>query len=311
MTNIWKTIFMGTPKFAEPSLQALLAAKNFPIIGVFTQPDKPVGRKQIITPSAIKVLAQAHKIPVYQPEKIKTEVDIIKSLQPDLIVVVAYGQIIPQAILDIPSLGIINVHASLLPKYRGAACLAAPILNGDLETGITIMKMEATLDTGPILKQAKIKLTGQEYLTELHDKLATLGAEILIPTLIDYAQGKIKPQAQDDNQTTYVKQTNKAEGKIDWQQSANHIERQIRAYNPWPGAYCQLPSGQTLKIIKAQALTGPDSTAPGKIKIDKGSLLVGTGQGNLLILELQAAGQKVMSASDFLRGHKLADQQLL
>ena len=232
-----RLIFMGTPEFAVPGLTRLIESPNFEIVGVFTQPDKPVGRKQILTPPPIKKLATAHNIKIFQPEKIKTEVETIKNLAPDLIVVIAYGKIISQAILDIPTFGCLNVHASLLPKYRGAACLNAPILNGDKETGITIMKMEAGLDTGPILRQKKIKLSGTETLEIVHDKLSTLGAELLVPTINDYLAGKITPQIQDDTQSSYIKTLNKEDGKIDWTKSALEIERMIRAYNPWPGTH--------------------------------------------------------------------------
>jgi len=219
-----RVIFMGTPDFALPGLQSLISSSYFEIAGVFTQPDKPVGRHQTLTFPSVKKLALENNLKIFQPLKLKQEMETIKNLKPDLIVVIAYGKIISQEILDIPSIACINVHASLLPKYRGAACLNAPILNGDKETGITIMKMEAGLDTGPILRQAKIQLKGQETLENVHDKLSKLGAEILIPTLHDFIDGKIKEQIQNETFATYIKTLNKEDGQIDWNKSAKEIE---------------------------------------------------------------------------------------
>lgn len=299
-----RVIFMGTPEFAVPGLSRLLAAPEFEVVGVFTQPDKPVGRKQILTLSPIKELALKYRLPVFQPEKIRPEAAAIKNLKPDLIVVIAYGKIIPQEILNIPTFGCINIHASLLPKYRGAACLNAPILNGDAETGITIMKMEAGLDTGPILRQAKIKLSGTETLKDVHARLAELGAELLVPTLLDFIGGKIKPRVQDDSQASYIKTLSKEDGRIDFQKSAVEIERMIRAYNPWPGTYAAI-NGEILKIIAVESEAAEINKArPGQLFLDGERLLIQCGQNALVIIKLQLAGKKVMSASEFINGYK-------
>jgi len=299
-----RVIFMGTPEFAVPALSHLLAAPEFAVVAVFTQPDKPVGRKQILTPPPIKELTLKHKIAIFQPEKIRPETETIKNLKPNLIVVTAYGKIIPPEILNIPTYGCINVHASLLPKYRGAACLNAPILNGDKETGVTIMKMEAGLDTGPILRQTKMKLSGAETLEEVHDKLSTLGAELLVPTLLDFIGGKIKPQAQDDAQASYVKTLKKEDGRLDFQKSAAEIERIIRAYNPWPGTYREI-NGEILKITAVEhKVTALNKTPSGQLFLDDGRLLIQCGQNALVILKLQLAGKKIMSAGEFINGYK-------
>ena len=240
MKNKIRLLFLGTPEFAGPSFKALQTSSTFEIIGVITQPDKAIGRHSELKPSPIKKLALAYNTPIYQPEKVKTEIAKIKELNPDIIVVVAYGQIIPQAILDIPTYGCVNVHGSLLPKYRGAACLSAPILNGNRHSGITIMKMDAGLDTGPILKKAKIKLANNETLSSLHDKLAELGSKILVPTLEKYIAGKIKARTQNNQRATYIKMLKKEDGKLDFNKPAKILERQIRALNPWPSTFAIL-----------------------------------------------------------------------
>jgi len=299
-----RVIFMGTPEFALPGLRRLIAVPDFDIVGVYTQPDKPVGRRQELTASPVKELALKHNIKVFQPAKINLEMENIKNLKPDLIIVIAYGKIIPQAILDIPTKGCINIHASLLPKYRGAACLNAPILNGDAETGVTIMKMEAGLDTGPILRQAKIKLNGAENLEDVHDRLAELGAEILVPTLTDFIDGKIQPQIQDDAQASYVKTIDKEDGKIIWTKSAAEIERMIRAYNPWPGTYGKI-DGQTLKIITVdQKILSINNYPAGTLFLEDKKLAIQCGQGALNILKLQLAGKKIMTAAEFINGNR-------
>lgn len=297
---------MGTPDFACPGLTALLAAPEFELVGVFTQTDKPIGRKQILTPPPIKELAQKNNLPIFQPLKIKTEIETIKELRPDLIIVIAYGKIIPPEILAIPTYGCINVHASLLPKYRGAACLNAPILNGDSETGVTIMQMDAGLDTGPILRQAKIKLEGDESLADVHDRLSKLGAESLVPTITDFIQGKIKPRVQDEKEASYVKTLKKEDGKIDWSKSATEIERLIRAYNPWPGSYATTDTAGT--IIKILAVDNQvikvNAHQTGQIFLSGKSLAVQCGQDALTILKLQLAGGRASTAEEFLRGHQ-------
>jgi methionyl-tRNA formyltransferase len=311
-----RVIFMGTPEFSLPGLKAILNDGFFEIAGIFTQPDKPVGRKQILTPPPVKVAALENNIKVFQPEKIKSEIENIRALAPDLIVVIAYGKIIPQEILDIPTYGCINVHASLLPKYRGAACLNAPILNGDKETGVTIMKMEAGLDTGPILKQAVMSLTGKETLADVHDYLSNLGAELLPETLKEWVVGKIAPQIQDEAQATYIKTLSKEDGKIDWNKSALEIERQIRAYNPWPGTFCYDKNGKITKILEAIVASQEEDNKPqkpliGQVSLRNGQLTVICGQGSIIILKLQTAGGKALPAKDFLSGRQDFISQIL
>ncbi len=308
-----KIIFMGTPEFSLPGLSALIQSADFEVVGVFTQPDKPVGRKQLLTPPPVKILALENNLKVFQPEKIKTEIDNIRSLAPDLIVVIAYGKIIPQEILDIPKYGCINVHASLLPKYRGAACLNAPILNGDSETGVTIMKMEAGLDTGPILRQGLMTLKGQETLSDVHDYLSCLGAKILPETLKSWMDGKIEPQIQNDAQASYVKTLNKEDGKIAWTKSAIEIERQIRAYNPWPGTFCYDKNGKIIKILAAAI--SPDRPASeaqaGAVSWAQGQLTVACGQGSIIILKLQTDGGKALDTKSFMSGHQDFSTEIL
>lgn len=298
-----RVIFMGTPEFALPGLKSLIAKADFEIVGVFTQPDKPVGRRQAMTPPPIKVLAMENGLPVFQPDKIKAETERIEKLAPNLIVVIAYGKIIPASILDIPKYGCLNVHASLLPKYRGAACLNAPILNGDDRTGITIMKMDVGLDTGPILRQAEIRLNGHETLEIVHDRLSGLSGEILVPTIYDWVGGKITPLAQDDSQASYIKTLTKEDGRIDWHRPAIEIERLVRAYNPWPGTYCEY-QGKNLKIIAAEPeILTANGRPAGSFFLHQGNLAVQCGQDALVILKLQLEGRKAMSAADFLRGN--------
>ncbi len=300
-----RTIFMGTPEFSLPGLARLISDPSFELVGVFTQPDKPVGRHQILTPPPVKELALKNNLKVLQPLKIKPETETIKSLQPDLIVVIAYGKIIPQEILDIPKYGCINVHASLLPKYRGAACLNAPILNGDKETGVTIMQMEAGLDTGPILRQGQIDLNGLETLEIVHDKLSALSAELLIPTLYDFIAGKIKPQAQDDSQATYIKTLNKEDGRIDWTKPAEEIERMVRAYNPWPGTYT-IKNNKIIKLISVDhEIFKSNDHKIGESFLSDGRLVIQCGQDSLVILKLQLEGKKIMTSEEFSRGHKI------
>jgi len=297
---------MGTPDFAVPGFESLINEPNFEIIGVFTQPDKPIGRQQILNLPPVKKVALENNIPVFQPEKIKEEIETIKNLQPDLIIVIAYGKIIPQSILDIPTYGCVNVHASLLPKYRGAACLNAPILNGDTETGVTIMKMEAGLDTGPILRQTKLKLSGQENLEMVHDKLAELGADSLVETLKDFMAGKIIPQIQDETQASYIKTLKKEDGKIDWSKSATEIERLVRAYNPWPGTYTK-SDGKIIKIIAVENnILKLNDHKSGEVFLNEENLAIQCGQDAIVILKLQLEGKKIMTSAEFLRGHKIS-----
>ncbi len=303
---------MGTPDFAVPSFEALAADSRFEIILAITQTDKATGRKQEILETPIKQAAKKFGIPVLQPVKIKEAYETIEKMSPDLIVVVAYGKIIPQSILDIPKYGCINLHGSLLPKYRGASCLAAPILNGDKESGLTVMKMDAGMDTGPIIRQANVILDPKETLASLHDQLSILGAKILPPAIIDYIQGKATAQVQDDSLASYVKMTNREDGLIDWKRNAEEIERQVRAYHPWPGAFSFLPDGKMIKVIAADIAENTEiSTNIGEISIKNAQISVGCGQGKLIILQLQLEGGKKMDAQQFFAGYSRLHGQIL
>jgi len=292
-------VFMGTPDFAVPVLAALI--EHHTVIGVVTQPDRPAGRSRQVQPSPVKKLALQYGIPLFQPEKLRQPeaIETLRRWQPEVYVVAAFGQILPQSVLDIPPRGSINVHASLLPRWRGAAPIQAAIRAGDSQTGITIMQMDAGLDTGPILTQRAIAIAPDETGQSLHDKLALLGAELLIDTLPGYLNGTIQPQPQDDSQATYAPMIKKEEGLIDWTQDAAAIERLIRAFTPWPGTYT-LWNGQTLKILAAQA--GSGSAQPGQVTEGDRGIAIGTGAGLLYPQQVQLAGRSAVSIEDFVRG---------
>ncbi|MDX1994491.1 MAG: methionyl-tRNA formyltransferase [bacterium] len=314
-----KVVFMGTPDFAVPTLQALL--RHHEVIGVVTQPDRPAGRGGQVQQSPIKQLALQHGVPVFQPEKIRRAeaVSELKQWQPDVYVVAAFGQILPQSVLDIPPFGSINVHASLLPRWRGAAPIHAAILAGDDLTGVTIMKMDAGLDTGPMLSQGKIEIQPDETGQSLHDKLAQLGADLLVATLPGYLSGAIQPQVQPENGVTYAPQINKEEGRIDWTLSAWSIERKVRAFTPWPGTFTEW-NGQMLKIHAgvadedkqtAEVFTlfredrdeRTSSTPVGTVIDREGYAAIVTGEGIFYPQTVQLAGKKAVSIDDFLHGY--------
>lgn len=291
---------MGTPDFAVPTLKNLI--ENYQVIAVFTAPDRPAGRGMEIKKSPIKVLAEANNIDLYQPDKIKKSewVEKITELKPDLIVVAAYGQIISQAILDIPKYGCINVHASLLPKYRGASPIHYALLNGDRETGITIMKMDAGMDTGDILSKITVEINPLDNLPTLHDKLAQAGAVLLIKTLPQYLSGELKTVPQDNDLATYTKILKKTDGIIDWNSSTDDILNKIRAFYPWPGTITNWDK-QMLKIIAADK--GEISIPAGEVKIIDGELLIGTKDQTIRVARLQLAGKKPVTAHDFIQGY--------
>lgn len=294
-----KIVFMGTPEFALPTLERLI--QHHDVIGVVTQPDRPAGRRQQIQPSPVKQRALAAGIPVFQPEKLRRAeaIEELRRWQPDVYVVAAFGQILPQAVLDIPRYGSINVHASLLPRWRGAAPIQAAIRAGDTETGITIMKMDAGLDTGPILSQQAIPIAPDETGASLHDKLANLGGDLLIETLPGYLDGTIQPQPQDDTYATYAPMIKKEEGQIDWTLDAAAIDRLVRAFTPWPGTYT-LWNGQTLKILGGTV--GVGSYEPGLVVNHNGRVAIGTGSGLYSPMQVQLAGRSALRTSEFIRG---------
>ena len=298
---------MGTPEFALPSLEKLIE-ENYDICAVFTKPDKPQGRKRIITPPPVKVFAQEHGLQVFQPEKLKIRetYDLIKNLNPDAIVVVAYGKILPKNIIDMPKYGCINVHGSLLPRYRGAAPIQWSIINGDKVTGISTMFMDEGLDTGDILLQSKVSINGDETSEELKKRLSVIGADLLIKTLKELENGTLERIKQDDSQATLSPPLDKITGDIDWQKTAQEIHNLVRGSNPWPIAHTLL-RGKNFKIYKSRISTYR-SYYPGKV-ISTDPLIVGCGNNTSLeLLEVQIDGKKRMTASDFSRGYRLTNK---
>ena len=301
-----RIVFMGTAELSCASLEKLAGNGDFWVVAVVTQPDKPKGRDLKLTPSPIKVLAQKLNLPVLQPLKARDEQFIgqLRELKPDLIVVVAYGQILPQKLLDVPAHGCVNVHTSLLPKYRGAAPIQWAIADGEPETGVTIMKMDAGLDTGPILTIRRTSILPTDDSQVLHDRLAQLGAELLVETIPDYIAGKISPQPQPVEGASYAAKIKKDDGRIDWNLPAQKIWNRLRAFTPWPGAFTYLeaaPKPQLLKVWKTEVLE--KNYQPGTIEsADKTGIVVGCGMGTLRILELQREGGKRLTAEQFLAG---------
>lgn len=308
-----RVVFLGTPEFAVPSLRALAEHPAFEVVGVVTQPDRPAGRGQQIQPSAVKRQAEALGLPVFQPESLRdpTAVEHLRGWQPDVMVVAAFGQILRQPALEVAPFGCINVHASLLPRWRGAAPIQYAIRAGDSETGITIMKMDRGLDTGPILAQRAVPIMPDETGASLHDRLATLGAQILPDVLLAYLRGEIIPQPQPEEGVTLAPALKKEDGLIDWAQPAIEIDRQVRAYTPWPGTFTYL-NGEVFKVLSGSPR--PDETShapPGTLIKQAGDLAVQTGAGLYLLGEVQPAGKKRMSAQAFLAGrHEVIGQKL-
>ncbi len=300
-----RTVFMGTPEFAVGTLEGLIAA-GCQMVGVYTQPDRPKGRGKKLAMSPVKELALTHEIPVFQPLKMRDPqaIEELKALEPDLIVVVAYGQILPKAVLDIPKFNCINVHASLLPKYRGAAPINMAIVDGETETGVTTMLMDVGLDTGDMLVKRSLTIGPNETAGELHDRLAVLGREAMDETLKQLCAGTLQAEKQDDSLSCYASMMKKEDGLIDWSRSAQQIHNQVRGLEPWPGAYTAL-EGDVLKI----AATRVDATASGDagfvLAADKNGVLVACGEGALLIGELQLPGKKRLPAAAFLSGRQL------
>jgi len=315
-----RIIFMGTAELSCASLEKLSADKNFQVVAVVTQPDKPKGRELKIAPSPVKVLAEKLQLPVLQPLKACDENFIaeLSELRPDLMVVVAYGQILPQSILDLPPHGCLNVHTSLLPKYRGAAPIQWAIADGEPETGVTIMKMDAGLDTGPILSLRRTPILPTDDSQILHDRLAQLGAELLVETIPGYVAGKISPQPQRTEGSSYAAKIKKEDGQIDWSSSAERIRNRLRAFTLWPGAFTFF-NGKLIKVWKAslakevshqgQCIHEAGLAAGTILSADHKGILVLCGQDSLMIQELQREGGKRLSAEQFLIGHPLQPGQ--
>ena len=295
-----KIIFAGTPDFAATHLQALISQHE--VVAVYTQPDRPAGRGKKLNASPVKLLAEQNNLPIYQPQSLKDpeQQTILANLQADIMVVVAYGLILPQVVLDAPRLGCINVHGSILPRWRGAAPIQRAIEASDKETGVTIMQMDAGLDTGAMLTITRCPIEPNETSGSLYDKLAALGAPALLSTLDKLKAGTAVAVAQDNGQSTYAKKIDKAEALIDWSQPAIIIDQRIRAFSPFPAAYTEI-EGLRVKIWAAQTSTQQLGTSGEIVAADDNGLLVGCGQGSLLLTEIQLAGKSRMPVSEILR----------
>lgn len=299
-----RIVFMGTPEFAVPSMKALIDAGH-QIIGVFTQPDKPQGRKMLLTPPPVKVLAETENIPVYQPMSLKNpeQAKLLEELNPDAIVVAAYGKMLPKAVLDIPKYGCINVHASLLPKYRGAAPIQAAILNGDEKTGVTTQLMGEECDKGDILLMESTAIGPDENAQTLTTRLSQLGAGLIVRTLEAIQSGTVQPVAQNEEESSHVSLISKKMSPIDWNRPAQEIHNQVRALFPWPCASSEI-HGRRLKIYRSR-LTDDQVGEPGLILPEKDEFIVCCGNGTALeLLEVQSEGGKKMSGCDYLHGHQ-------
>ncbi len=303
-----RLVFMGTPDFASASLEALLRS-NDSVVGIVTQPDRPKGRGQTLTPSPVKLLAQQVQIPLLQPLKMKDPefLHALAGWKPDMIAVAAFGRILPPVILTLPPLGCINVHGSLLPKYRGAAPIQWAIINGETETGITTMLMDEGMDTGAILLQEAIPITTHETSGTLAPRLAELGGKLLVETITRLKAGTLVPQPQDTSRATLAPLLKKEDGAIDWTLPAMALANRVRGLSPWPGAYTTVAGSDSWRIWRALALPGPVTTPPGVIvAITREAIHVATGDGVLAVMELQPANNRRMAVSQYLAGHPIA-----
>ena len=299
-----RIVFMGTPHFAVPTLEALAAEHD--LVAVVTQPDRPAGRGKKVVASPVKKAAQARALPVFQPPTLRTPeaVERLAAWKPDVIVVAAFGQLLDTPVLELPPFGCLNIHASLLPRYRGAAPIPAAILAGESLTGVTIMRLDEGLDTGPILAQAELPIQPTDTTGSLTAKLADLGARLLLETLPGWIEGAIQPRPQDDEQATYCRPLRKQDGQLDWTRPAWYLDRQIRACDPWPGAYTTW-QGRRLKVLRARPWSDwPGQAEPGQVLALEGGIGVGAGAGILELLVVQLAGKKPLSAETFVRGQR-------
>lgn len=299
-----RIIFAGTPEFAATSLSALIK-HGHDIVAVYTQPDRPAGRGRKLMPSPVKQVAIENEIVVEQPESLKkdpTAVETLKSYAPDVMIVAAYGLLLPQSVLDIPTYGCLNIHASLLPRWRGAAPIQRAILAGDKETGVTIMQMDAGLDTGDMLLKKSLPITDNMNAGELHDQLAEIGSEAILQTLVDLAAQNLQPQAQDPGLVTYAKKLDKQEAWIDWSQSATQIDRKVRAFNPWPVAQTRI-DGNVMRLRKATVIDCSADAEDGIIvDVSNSGIDVACGEGVLRLLDGQLPGGKPLAIKDLLNG---------
>ncbi|MFA6551763.1 MAG: methionyl-tRNA formyltransferase [Patescibacteria group bacterium] len=307
----YNIIFVGTPEYSVPTLEALMIDERFNVAAIITAPDAPVGRKQILTPPPVKIAAEKYGLKILQPLKLRGQdvavqrlYDELRKFNPDVIITIAYGQIIPPAILTLPKFGCINLHASLLPKYRGASPIQAAITAGDDITGITLMKMDAGLDTGDIIAQTKLTIAADETGESLHDKLSILSANTLLEHLPNYLTGKIDPKPQNETLATYAPKLTRQSGRIDWQKPAADVERLVRAYYSWPGTWSKWED-KILKIISVDSKILPiNKNKTGEIFLHDGQLTVQCGQNALIIKKLQLEGKQVADSADFLSGYK-------
>ena len=295
-----RIVFMGSAALAVPSLDAILEAGTDQVVGVVSQPDRPAGRKRVLTPCPLKAFAEERGLPILTPEKIGApdSVSTLAALEPDLFVVVAYGQYIPQRVIDLAPNEAINVHPSLLPKYRGSAPIQWAILNGDTETGVSIIYLAKKMDAGDIIRQKRYPLGKDETSATLHDKLSVFGAELLLNAIDDIRSHSITRIPQDESAVVEIRKLAKEDGRIDWTLSAEAIRNRIRAFDPWPGSFCGLPTGEVLKVWKASVAAGQGD--PGEVLDER--LLVATGEGALRLEEVQPVGKKRMPATAFLNG---------
>ncbi|OLQ94907.1 methionyl-tRNA formyltransferase [Vibrio ponticus] len=301
MSKPLRIVFAGTPDFAARHLAALLSSEH-EVIAVYTQPDRPAGRGKKLTASAVKQIAVEHNIPVYQPENFKSDEakQELAELNADIMVVVAYGLLLPQVVLDTPKLGCINVHGSILPRWRGAAPIQRSIWAGDAETGVTIMQMDIGLDTGDMLKIATLPIEASDTSASMYEKLAELGPVALVECLTDIATGKAVPVKQDDELANYAKKLSKEEARIDWNDDAAHIERCVRAFNPWPMSHFEVAEN-SIKVWQSRVTEQSSNKPAGTIiQADKSGIYVATGNGVLVLEQLQVPGKKAMSVQDIL-----------
>ena len=315
MSKPIRIIYAGTPDFAVAPLLSLIES-GYEVVAVYTQPDRPAGRGREPRPSPVKQKAVEHNIPVFQPESLKSEADqsVLSDLRPDLMIVTAYGLLLPQAVLDIPRLGCINIHASLLPRWRGAAPIQRAILAGDDKTGITIMQMDKGLDTGNMLAMQECSINSDETGSSLHDRLMVIGAETLMTMLPDFIEEKIQAQQQDGALATYASKLSKQEAAIDWSLSALQIDRCVRAYNAWPVAFTSWQKKNkpdVLRVWQSEILATTSNAVAGTVlSCGRDGIDVATGDGVLRLLQVQPSGKKVMAAADFANAHHLDGQVL-
>ncbi|SDB97970.1 methionyl-tRNA formyltransferase [Melghirimyces thermohalophilus] len=307
-----RIVFMGTPDFAVPSLKTLVE-EGYEVLSVVTQPDRPRGRKRVMTPPPVKEVAQELGIPVFQPEKLRKPENVqqVVDLNPDLIVTAAYGQILPREVLEVPRYGCINVHASLLPKYRGGAPIHHALIRGEKKTGVTIMYMVEALDAGDMLAQQAIPIERDDDVSSLHDKLARVGAELLAKTVPPLLKGEIEATPQEEDQVTFAPNIRREDERIDWNRHPEELFNQVRGLSPWPVAYTQW-KGKPLKIWRAEPVSLAEPAAPGTVvQVSEDGVVVAAKGGGLRLLELQPAGKKRMTAEQFARGRNMEPGEVL